>query len=123
MLADGQRQGGPGMPQILQPDHRQPCARGFDGERPAELKAGYPLPLPEPYDQPVFTRVKVVHRDYHVEVARPLYSVPELCSARAWTPASTASAGHFLVSRRPHVTRRAMISRTQVRSARPPCVC
>ncbi len=46
-----------------------------------------------------------------------------ICSARAWTPASTASAGHFLVSRRPHVTRRAMISRTQVRSARPPCVC
>src|SRR5512133_2625684 len=77
MLADGQRQGGPGMPQIVQLDYRQPCARGFDGERPAELKAGYPLPLPEPYDQPVFTRVKVVHRDYHAEVARPLYSVPE----------------------------------------------
>jgi hypothetical protein len=34
------------------------------------------LPVPEPYDQPVFTRVKV-HRDFHVEVAKALYSVPE----------------------------------------------
>jgi hypothetical protein len=40
------------------------------------MEAGCLLPLPEPYDQPVFTRVKV-HRDYHVEVARALYSVPE----------------------------------------------
>jgi hypothetical protein len=35
------------------------------------MEAGCLLPLPEPYDQPVFTRVKV-HRDYHVEVARVL---------------------------------------------------
>lgn len=42
----------------------------------AELEAGCLLPVPAPYDQPVFTRVKV-HRDYHVEVAKALYSVPE----------------------------------------------
>jgi hypothetical protein len=41
-----------------------------------DLEAGCLLPVPEPYDQPIFTRVKV-HRDYHVEVARALYSVPE----------------------------------------------
>jgi transposase len=34
------------------------------------------LPVQPPYDVPVFTRVKV-HRDFHVEVARSLYSVPE----------------------------------------------
>lgn len=53
---------------------------GTTAQRPAEmfteLEAGCLLPVPEPYDQPVFTRVKV-HRDYHVEVARALYSVPE----------------------------------------------
>ena len=38
-----------------------------------------------------------VHRDYHGEVARALSSVLSICSARAWTPASTASAGPFLV--------------------------
>ena len=42
----------------------------------AELEASCLLPVPEPYDQPVFTRVKV-HRDFHVEVAKALYSVPE----------------------------------------------
>jgi transposase len=42
----------------------------------AELEAGCLLPVPEPYDQPVFTRVKV-HRDFHVEVAKALYSLPE----------------------------------------------
>jgi transposase len=42
----------------------------------AELEAGCLLPVPEPYDQPTFTRVKV-HRDFHVEVAKALYSVPE----------------------------------------------
>ena len=61
---------------------RRPGMRvhGTTARRPAEmfaeLEAGYLLPLPEPYDQPVFTGVKV-HRDYHVEVARALYSVPE----------------------------------------------
>ena len=34
------------------------------------------LPAPEAYDVPIFTRVKV-HRDFHVEVAKSLYSVPE----------------------------------------------
>jgi transposase len=48
--------------------------------RPAEhfaaAEAGALLPVPAAYDQPVFTRVKV-HRDFHVEVAKALYSVPE----------------------------------------------
>ena len=34
------------------------------------------LTVPAPYDVPVFTRVKV-HRDFHVEVARALYSLPQ----------------------------------------------
>ncbi|WP_207082371.1 IS21 family transposase [Nocardioides sp. S5] len=42
----------------------------------AELEASCLLPAPEPYDVPVFKRVKV-HRDFHVEVAKALYSVPE----------------------------------------------
>ena len=42
----------------------------------AELEVSCLLPVPEPYDQPVFTKVKV-HRDFHVEVAKALYSVPE----------------------------------------------
>jgi transposase len=42
----------------------------------ADLEAGALLPVAQSYDVPVFTRVKV-HRDYHVEVARALYSVPE----------------------------------------------
>jgi transposase len=42
----------------------------------AELEVGCLLPVPPPYDVPVFRRVKV-HRDFHVEVARALYSVPE----------------------------------------------
>ncbi|AXH96951.1 IS21 family transposase [Ornithinimicrobium avium] len=42
----------------------------------ARLEAGCLLPVPAHYDQPVLTRVKV-HRDYHVEVAKALYSVPE----------------------------------------------
>jgi len=53
---------------------------GTTARRPAEmfteLEAQCLLPVPEPYDQPTFTRVKV-HRDYHVEVARALYSLPE----------------------------------------------
>ncbi len=41
-----------------------------------ELEAGALLPVPAAaYDVPVFTRVKV-HRDFHVEVARSLYSLP-----------------------------------------------
>jgi transposase len=42
----------------------------------AEVEAACLLPVPAPYDVPIFTRVKV-HRDYHVEVARALYSAPE----------------------------------------------
>jgi len=41
-----------------------------------ELEAACLLAVPAPYDVPVFTRVKV-HRDYHVEVARALYSLPQ----------------------------------------------
>jgi hypothetical protein len=48
--------------------------------RPAEVFAGHEagalLALPPPYDVPIFKTVKV-HRDYHVEVARALYSVPK----------------------------------------------
>jgi transposase len=48
--------------------------------RPLEvfLQAEAPvlLPAPDVYDVPVFTRVKV-HRDFHVEVAKALYSLPE----------------------------------------------
>ena len=46
------------------------------GEMFAELEAGCLLPVPESYDQPIFTTVKV-HRDFHVEIGRALYSVPE----------------------------------------------
>ncbi len=47
--------------------------------RPAEVfdthEAACLLPVPPGYDVPVFKTVKV-HRDFHVEVARALYSVP-----------------------------------------------
>ena len=36
---------------------------------------------PEPYDVPIYTGVKV-HRDYHVEIGKALYSMPEHSSAR-----------------------------------------
>ena len=42
----------------------------------AECEAHLLLPVPPPYDVPVFTSVKV-HRDFHVEVARSLYSAPQ----------------------------------------------
>jgi hypothetical protein len=41
----------------------------------AEHEAGVLLPAPAPYDVPVFKTVKV-HRDFHVEVGKALYSVP-----------------------------------------------
>jgi transposase len=48
--------------------------------RPAEVfaqhEAGLLLPVPDRYDVPVFTTVKV-HRDFHVEVGRALYSAPQ----------------------------------------------
>jgi transposase len=46
------------------------------GEVFAECEAHLLLPVPPPYDVPVFTTVKV-HRDFHVEVARSLYSAPQ----------------------------------------------
>jgi len=53
---------------------------GTIAARPAEVfaahEAGALLPLPVPYDVPVFTRVKV-HRDFHVEIGRALYSAPK----------------------------------------------
>ena len=54
--------------------HGTTCAR--PGEVFAAEEAPALLPAPEaPYDVPVFTRVKV-HKDFHVEVARSLYSAP-----------------------------------------------
>jgi len=48
--------------------------------RPVEVfaahEAGALLPLPAPYDVPVFAKVKV-HRDFHVEIGRALYSAPK----------------------------------------------
>jgi Integrase core domain len=53
---------------------------GTTRARPAEVFAGREahllLPVPPAYDVPVFKTVKV-HRDYHVEVARSLYSAPQ----------------------------------------------
>jgi transposase len=53
---------------------------GTTAARPAELFAEAEkkllLPVPLGYDVPTFTRVKV-HRDFHVEVARALYSAPQ----------------------------------------------
>jgi hypothetical protein len=53
---------------------------GTIAARPAEVftehEAAMLLPLPVAYDAPVFTRVKV-HRDFHVEIGRALYSVPK----------------------------------------------
>ena len=86
---------------------------GTTAQRPlemfTELEASCLLPVPEPYDQPIFTRVKV-HRDYHVEVARGLYSIPEHLigshlEARADSELvrfySTGSAGGKLVKTHP----------------------
>jgi transposase len=53
---------------------------GTIAARPAEVFAGHEagalLPLSLPYDVPVLTTVKV-HRDFHVEVGRALYSAPK----------------------------------------------
>ncbi len=53
---------------------------GTTAQRPSELfnelESLCLLTVSAPYDVPTFTRVKV-HRDFHVEVARALYSVPE----------------------------------------------
>ena len=41
----------------------------------AECEAPALLPVPEAYDVPIFTRVKV-HRDFHIEIGKALYSAP-----------------------------------------------
>ncbi len=52
---------------------------GTTAQRPVEMfnqvEAACLLPVPASYDVPTFTRVKV-HRDFHVEVAKALYSLP-----------------------------------------------
>lgn len=52
---------------------------GTTAARPLEVftssEAPVLLPVPAVYDVPIFRRVKV-HRDFHVEVAKALYSVP-----------------------------------------------
>jgi transposase len=52
---------------------------GTTQARPAEMFAAQEqsalLPVPEPYDVPVFKICKV-HRDYHIEACRSLYSIP-----------------------------------------------
>jgi transposase len=49
--------------------------------RPAEVftahEAGVLLPVPQRYDVPVFKTCKV-HRDYHLEIGKALYSVPKV---------------------------------------------
>jgi hypothetical protein len=42
----------------------------------ADREAALLLPTPPPYDVPVFKTVKV-HRDFHIEVGKALYSVPK----------------------------------------------
>jgi len=53
---------------------------GTIAARPAEVFAGHEagvlVPLSLPYDVPVFAKVKV-HRDFHVEIGRALYSAPK----------------------------------------------
>jgi transposase len=53
---------------------------GTTQARPAEVFAEHEaaalLAVPPPYDVPIFKTVKV-HRDYHVEIARALYSAPK----------------------------------------------
>jgi hypothetical protein len=43
----------------------------------AESEAAALLGVPEPYDVPIFTQVKV-HRDFHIEVGKALYSAPKV---------------------------------------------
>jgi transposase len=42
----------------------------------AEHEASALLAVPDPYDVPIFTRVKV-HRDFHIEIGKALYSIPK----------------------------------------------
>jgi hypothetical protein len=55
-----------------------------------QIEAACLLPRPAGYDVPIFTRVKV-HRDFHVEVGKALYSVPaHLLGAHLHARADTA---------------------------------
>jgi transposase len=47
------------------------------GEVFAECEASALLTVPDPYDVPIFTRVKV-HRDFHVALGKALYSAPKV---------------------------------------------
>jgi transposase len=53
---------------------------GTTQARPAEVFAGHEaaalLAVPPPYDVPIFKTVKV-HRDYHIEIGKALYSAPK----------------------------------------------
>jgi hypothetical protein len=53
--------------------------QGSTAARPVEVftegEAAALLAVPQAYDVPIFTRVKV-HRDFHIEVAKALYSAP-----------------------------------------------
>lgn len=71
----------------------------------AEVEAACMLAVPPPYDMPIFTRVKV-HRDFHVEIARSLYSVPgqwigQYLDARADSELVKLFAGGALVKTHP----------------------
>ena len=54
---------------------------GTTAARPVELFAEHEatalLPVPDSYDVPIFTRVKV-HRDFHLEVSKALYWAPKV---------------------------------------------
>jgi hypothetical protein len=54
---------------------------GTIAARPVELFAEHEaaalLAVPDPYDVPIFTQVKV-HRDFHLEVGKALYSTPKV---------------------------------------------
>ena len=54
--------------------HGTTCARPAEGFEREEHPTS--LPRPAVYDVPVFKQVKV-HRDFHAEVAKALYSLPE----------------------------------------------
>ena len=64
--------------------------------RPAEVfadrEAGVLLPVPAPYDVPVFRSCKV-HRDFHLEVGKALYSVPKALHRPAGRRARGLDAG------------------------------
>lgn len=52
-----------------------PTIAARPGEVFTDHEASALLAVPDPYDVPIFTRVKV-HRDFHLEVGKALYSAP-----------------------------------------------